>query len=116
MAPNSAAPTRNVVAPAAENARSRNSRTSMSGRGAPQAWRTNSATSTSPPAIGTHTSGSPKPPCDSLSDRPKTIPARPGERSASPSQSSRPASARPASALSSRAAMTRATTTIGTLT
>ena len=116
MAPKSAPPTRNVVAAAAENAGTRNSRTSISGRDANHAWRTNSATSTSPPTSGPHTTMSANPPCDSLSDRPNTIPASPGDSSASPCQSSRPASARPASAFSSRAASTSAATAIGTLT
>ena len=116
MAPNSAAPTRNVVAAAALKAGTRNSFTSSSGRGAPHAWRTNSATRTRPAAIGPHTMAASKPPCDSLSDSPKTIPASPGDSSASPVQSSRPASARPASAFSSFEASTSASTTIGTLT
>ena len=116
MAPNKAPPIRNVVALAAAKTRSRNRRTSISGRSARQAWRTNSATSTMPTTIGPHTSGSLKPPCDSLSDSPNTTPASPGESSSSPVQSSRPASARPASAFSSRAASTSAAAAIGTLT
>ena len=84
MAPNSAPPIRNVVALAAAKTRSRNSRTSISGRSARQAWRTNSATSTMPTTIGPHTSGSLKPPCDSLSDSPNTTPASAGREQRQP--------------------------------
>ena len=115
-APKSAAPSRKVAAAAAPKAGTRNSFTSSSGRGARQAWRTNSATSTAPAAIGPYTIGSPNPPWVSLSERPKTMPARPGESSSTPVQSSLPASARPASACSRREPIASATATTGTLT
>src|SRR3954469_16673438 len=97
MPPNSAPASRNVDAAAALKPVARKRRTSISGRSANQAWRTNSATSTAPTTIGTHAIGAVMPPCVSVSESPKTIPARPGDSSSSPVQSSRPASARPAS-------------------
>ena len=56
------------------------------------------------------------PPWLSVSDNPKTMPASPGESSARPTQSSRPALARPVSRGRRRAARGRAASEIGTLT
>src|SRR3954453_14207351 len=81
IAPNSDAASRNVVAAAAPNAGTRNSRTSSSGRAARAACHTNAVTRNAPTTIGTHAIGSEMPPCVSVSDSPNTIPARPGERS-----------------------------------
>jgi hypothetical protein len=116
IAPNSDPASRNVVAEAAPKAGTLNSFTSISGRGARAACITKAAIRIRPATIGPHAIGSPMPPCVSVSESPKTTPARPGERSSSPSQSSLPASARPASACSSFAASASDTIAIGTLT
>src|SRR4051812_15069663 len=116
MPPNRAPASRNVDAAAALKPVARNSFTSISGRSANHAWRTNSATSTMPTTIGTHAIGAVMPPWVSVSERPNTMPARPGESSSRPVQSSLPASARPASAWSSFAARPSATIAIGMFT
>src|SRR3954454_92580 len=116
MPPNSAPAIRNVDPAAALKPVARKSLTSMSGRSANQAWRTKRATSTMPATIGTHAIGAVMPPCVSVSDRPNTMPASPGDSSRSPVQSSRPASARPASACSSFPASPSARIAIGMFT
>ncbi len=116
IAPNSEPASRNVVAEAAPNAGTLNSRTSISGRGARAACMTKAAISSRPATIGAHAIGSPMPPCVSVSESPNTTPARPGDSSARPSQSSFPASARPASACRSLAARPSEKIAIGTLT
>ena len=116
IAPNSAPPTRNTVAAAALKRGERKSVRSMSARGARSPWTTNSATSSTPARIGAKAIGCPMPPWLSVSDNPKTMPASPGESSARPTQSSRPALARPVSRGRRRAARGRAASEIGTLT
>ena len=114
--PNNAAPRKKVVAAAALKPVERNSRRSISGRSTCRLCPMNRPTSASPARIGPNAIRCVIPPCVSVSDRPNTIPVRPGHKSAAPSQSSLPASTRPASGLSTRAARRIAAPAIGTFT
>ena len=62
---------------AARKPRERNSRTSISGRATRRLCQANSPTSANPARIGAKAIGRPIPPWPSISERPKTMPARP---------------------------------------